>query len=100
LPVLTVIAGPNGSGKSTITSAFANLPEAVRISDRAVLYDNSGDEYRTMLEVRRGVVVWIAAKPLTMGDRLAERIGLSFWLTKPTGDRPSLIGNAKSAPHR
>lgn len=44
--------------------SLANLPDAVRISDRAVLYDNSGDEYRRMLEVRRGVVVRIAAKPL------------------------------------
>lgn len=43
--------------------SLANLPEAVRISDRAVLYDNSGDEYRRMSEVRQGVVVWIAAKP-------------------------------------
>ncbi len=42
---------------------LANLPEAVRISDRAVLFDNSGDEYRRMLEVRQGAVVWIAAKP-------------------------------------
>lgn len=44
--------------------SLANLPDAVRISDRAVLYDNSGDEYRRMLEVRRGVVLWIAAKPV------------------------------------
>jgi len=44
--------------------SLANLPDAVRISDRAVLYDNSGDEYRRMLEVRGAVVVWIAAKPV------------------------------------
>lgn len=44
--------------------SLANLPEAVRISDRAVLYDNSGDEYRRMSEVRQGVVVWIAVKPV------------------------------------
>ena len=44
--------------------SLANLPEAVRISDRAILYDNSGDEYRRMLEVRRGVVVWITARPV------------------------------------
>lgn len=36
--------------------SLANLPEAVRIIDRAVLYDNSGDEYRRMLEVRQCVV--------------------------------------------
>jgi len=44
--------------------SLANLPEAVRISDRAALFDNSGDEHRRMLEVRRGAVVWIAAKPV------------------------------------
>ena len=44
--------------------SLANLPEAIRISDRAVVYDNSGDEYRRMLEVRGGVVVLIAAKPV------------------------------------
>jgi predicted ABC-type ATPase len=44
--------------------SLANVPEAVRIADRAILYDNSGDEYRRMLEVRQGVAVWIAAKPV------------------------------------
>ena len=44
--------------------SLANLPEAVRIADRAALYDNSGDEYRRMMEVRQGVVFWIAAKPV------------------------------------
>ena len=44
--------------------SLANLPKAVRISDRAILYDNSGDQYRRMLEVRRGGVVWIAERPV------------------------------------
>jgi predicted ABC-type ATPase len=44
--------------------SLANVPEAVSIGDRAILYDNSGDEYRRMLEVRQGVAVWIAAKPV------------------------------------
>jgi predicted ABC-type ATPase len=57
--------------------SLANLPEAVRISDRAVLYDNSGDEYPRTLEVSRGVVVWIAARPVpwvtALRDALASR---------------------------
>jgi predicted ABC-type ATPase len=57
--------------------SLANLAEAVRIADRAVLYDNSGDEYRRMLEVRLGVVVWIAAKPVpwvtALRNELASR---------------------------
>jgi predicted ABC-type ATPase len=44
--------------------SLANLPEAVRIAHRAVVYDNSGDEYRRMAEIRGGVVVWFAAKPV------------------------------------
>ena len=54
--------------------SLANLPEAVRIADRAVLYDNSGDEYRRMLEARRGVVGWIAAKPVPWVAALRNKL--------------------------
>jgi predicted ABC-type ATPase len=58
--------------------SLADLPEALRITDRAVLYDNSGDEYRRMLEVRRGVVVWIAAKPAPWVTALRNASGARF----------------------
>ena len=40
--------------------SMANLPEALRIADEAVLYDNSGTERRRVLEARGGQIVWMA----------------------------------------
>ena len=62
--------------------SLANLPEAVRIADRAVLYDNSGDEYRRMLEIRQGVAVWIAAKPVAWAAELRKALAGSAALTR------------------
>jgi len=41
--------------------SLGNLPEAIQIADRAILYDNSEDERRRMLEAHQGSIVWIAA---------------------------------------
>jgi predicted ABC-type ATPase len=39
-----------------------NLPEAIRIADRAILFDNSRYTRRCMLETRSGLIVWSASK--------------------------------------
>jgi predicted ABC-type ATPase len=43
--------------------SLANLPEAIQIADQAIVYDNSEDGHRTMLEIRQGVTIWRATKP-------------------------------------
>ena len=35
-----------------------NLPAAIRIADRAIVYDNSENEHRKMLETERGSIIW------------------------------------------
>jgi len=37
---------------------LANLPEAIRKADRAIVYDNSENEHRKMLETERGSIAW------------------------------------------
>jgi len=38
--------------------SLANLVEAIRLSDIARVYDNSGDQHRAVLVARAGVVTW------------------------------------------
>lgn len=40
--------------------SLANLPEAVRIADRTIIYDNSEGDWRKMLEVEGNSVAWRA----------------------------------------
>jgi predicted ABC-type ATPase len=41
---------------------LANLPEAIRKADRAIVYDNSANEHRKMLETEHGAITWSASK--------------------------------------
>lgn len=41
--------------------SLANLPEAIRIANRTILYDNSEHERRKVLEFRDGSIVWRAS---------------------------------------
>jgi predicted ABC-type ATPase len=40
--------------------SLANLPEAIQIADRTIIYDNSEGDLRKMLEVEGGSVAWRA----------------------------------------
>ena len=40
--------------------SFANLPEAIRLADLALLFDNSGDDARPVLIAHSGKIVWQA----------------------------------------
>ena len=40
--------------------SLSNLPEAIRIANRTILYDNSQHERRKVLEFRDGSIVWRA----------------------------------------
>ncbi|HMJ61119.1 MAG TPA: zeta toxin family protein [Bryobacteraceae bacterium] len=40
--------------------SLANLPEAIRIADQTVIYDNSERKRRKMLELQDGSIVWRA----------------------------------------
>lgn len=40
--------------------SLENLPEAIRIADRAILFDNSRYRRRRMMETRKGLIVWTA----------------------------------------
>jgi predicted ABC-type ATPase len=39
---------------------LANLPEAIRIADQTVIYDNSERKRRKMLELQDGSIIWRA----------------------------------------
>jgi predicted ABC-type ATPase len=41
---------------------LANLPGAIRTADRAIVYDNSVNEHRKMLETEHGAITWAAIK--------------------------------------
>ena len=40
--------------------SLANLPEAIRIADQTVIYDNSERKRRKMLELQAGSIIWRA----------------------------------------
>jgi predicted ABC-type ATPase len=40
--------------------SLANLPEAIQIADRTIIYDNSEEERRRMLELEGGSIIWRA----------------------------------------
>ena len=42
--------------------SLANLPEAILVADRAILYDNSENEYRKILELQHDLIHWRATK--------------------------------------
>lgn len=41
--------------------SLANLPETIQIADQTIIYDNSEDKWRRMLELQGGSIVWRAA---------------------------------------
>jgi predicted ABC-type ATPase len=55
--------------------SLANLPEALRIADRAILFDNSEGAHQKMLEVRQGRIVWSATKVLHWADSVRAALG-------------------------
>ena len=48
---------PDADVRRRYKRSIANLPEALRAADIAKVYDNSGDEHRLVLTVRRGSVI-------------------------------------------
>jgi predicted ABC-type ATPase len=42
---------------------LANLPEAIRIADRAIVFDNSESAHRKMLETMHGSITWSTTTP-------------------------------------
>ena len=51
---LRMIAGPNGSGKITLTKFLQQSSDAIKLSDRAYLFDNSGTEHKLVAEITDG----------------------------------------------
>jgi predicted ABC-type ATPase len=48
---------PDADVRRRYKRSIANLPEALRAADVALVYDNSGDEHRLVLTMRSGVVI-------------------------------------------
>jgi predicted ABC-type ATPase len=44
------------------TRGLGNLPEAIRIADRAIIYDNSQNRHRKLLESENSRITWTANK--------------------------------------
>jgi predicted ABC-type ATPase len=42
--------------------SLAHAPEALRLSDEAVVFDNSGISYQRMLEIQQGRITWRAPR--------------------------------------
>ena len=51
---------PDNDVRRRYVRSLANLREAIRIADRAVVYDNSENEHRKMLEIHQGLLTWSA----------------------------------------
>lgn len=52
--------------------SLANAPEAIRLSDIANVFDNSGTKPRQVIEARNGVITWHAANPPAWVARIVE----------------------------
>jgi predicted ABC-type ATPase len=59
---------PDSDVRRRYLRSLANLPEAIRIADRAILYDNSENAHSKMLKFRQGRIVWRVAKLLPWAD--------------------------------
>jgi predicted ABC-type ATPase len=53
---------PDENVRRRYIRGLANLPEAIRTADRAIVYDNSENEHRKMLQTEHGSITWSAAK--------------------------------------
>jgi predicted ABC-type ATPase len=42
--------------------SLAHAPEAIRLADEAVVFDNSGYQHQRLLEVREGRITWRAVR--------------------------------------
>jgi predicted ABC-type ATPase len=51
---------PDDDVRRRYVRSLANLPEALRLSDKAVVFDNSGASRRRILIVRDGSIIWCA----------------------------------------
>lgn len=63
---------PDSDVRRRYARSLANLPQAIRIADRAILYDNSENAHSKMLELRQGRLVWSAAKPLPWASAVRD----------------------------
>lgn len=59
---------PDSDVRRRYLRSQANLPRAIQIADRAILYDNSENAHWKMLELRPGRIVWSAGKTLPWVD--------------------------------
>ncbi len=58
----------------------ANLPEAIQIADRAIVFDNSGSGQRKMLETEHGSITWSTTKPPRWVTGILSALQLAgFW---------------------
>jgi predicted ABC-type ATPase len=63
---------PEADVRRPYTRSLANLEEAIRLSDIARVYDNSGDGHRLILVARSGAVAW----KTTRMPRWAEHLSI------------------------
>jgi predicted ABC-type ATPase len=54
---------PDEDVRRRYNRGLTNLPEAIRIADRAIVYDNSASEHRKMLEAEHGSITWSTIQP-------------------------------------
>ena len=54
---------PNDDVRRRYIRSLENLPEALKVADSAVVYDNSGPFACKVLEARDGIVTWVADPP-------------------------------------
>jgi predicted ABC-type ATPase len=63
---------PDGDVRRRYKRSLANAPEAVRLSDQASVFDNSGPQPEQMIEARGGVITWHAPNPPAWVTRIIE----------------------------
>jgi predicted ABC-type ATPase len=49
--------------RARVSSSFGNLPRAVAIAHRTVIYDNSGKQHRAILDIEDGKIRQLAEMP-------------------------------------
>lgn len=70
--------------RARVSSSFENLPKAVAIADRSVIFDNSGHEHVPVLDINRGRILqlaemppWLVALRPRIEAALSEKLGLA-----------------------
>ncbi len=69
---------PNEDIRRRYARSLANAPEALRLADEAVIFDNSGVDHQRMLEVRQGRITWRAPQLPTWVRDLDREIRTSL----------------------